>query len=124
MLKLTKNLDEKKKFIEVTKFTYIMESGLYMANHQLVGGDTVQVGVPIAKEHKTVGTMTEANELVRDLPKIELAPECENIFIGSSVIGKLEIDKSIPIDCAIYAYRGSATIDKIKVLNKHGRKKI
>ena len=46
-----------------------MESGLYMANPQLVGGETVQGGVPIAKEYKTVGTMTEANELVRDFQK-------------------------------------------------------
>ena len=75
-----------------------MESGLYMANHQLVGGETVQGGVPIAKEYKTVGTMTEANELVRDFPKKELSPECEHLVIGSSIIGKLEINKSIPID--------------------------
>ena len=47
----------------------MMEYGLYMANPQLVGDETVQGGVPIAKEYKTVGTMTEANELVRDFPK-------------------------------------------------------
>ena len=46
-----------------------MENGLYMANPQLIRGETVQCGVPIAKEYKTVGTMTEANELVRDFPK-------------------------------------------------------
>ena len=46
-----------------------MESGLYMANPQLIGGETVQSGVSIAKEHKTVGIMTEANELVRYFPK-------------------------------------------------------
>ena len=47
----------------------MMESVLYMANPQLVGDETLQSGVPIAKEYKTVGTMTEANELVRDFPK-------------------------------------------------------
>ena len=46
-----------------------MESGLYMANPQLLGGETVQGRVPIAIDHKTVGTMTEANESVRDFPK-------------------------------------------------------
>ena len=69
--KTYKKLEEKEKFIEDTikKFTKMTESGLYMANPQLVGGETVQGGVPIAKEYKTVGTMTEANELVRDFPK-------------------------------------------------------
>ena len=125
MLKFTKNW-KKKKFIEdtITKFTKMMESGLSMANSQLVGGDTVQGGAPIAKEYKTVGTMTEANELVRDFPKKELSPECENLVIGSSIIGKLEIDKSIPIDCAIHAYCGSTTNEKIKVFNRYDPKKI
>ena len=70
-VKTYKKLEEKEKFIEdtITKFTKMMESGLYMANPQLVGGETVQGGVLIAKEYKTVGTMTEANELVRDFPK-------------------------------------------------------
>ena len=70
-VKTYKKLEEKEKFIEdtITKFTKMMESGLYMANPQLFGSETVQSGVPIAKECKTVGTMTEANELVRDFPK-------------------------------------------------------
>ena len=64
-------MEEKEKFIEdtITKFTKMMVSGLYMANPQLVGGETFQGGVPIAKEYKTVGTMTEANDLVRDFQK-------------------------------------------------------
>ena len=67
--------------------------------------------------------MTEANELIRDFPKKELSPECENLVIGSSIIDKLEIDKPIPIDCAIHAYSGSTTNKKIKVLNKYNPKK-
>ena len=46
-----------------------------MVNPQLVVGETVQGGVPIAKEYKTVGTMTAANEFVRDFRKKELSPE-------------------------------------------------
>ena len=71
----------------------MMDSGLYMANPQLVGGETVQGGLTIQKECKTIGNMTEANELDRDFPKKELAPESDNLVIGSSIIGKLEIDK-------------------------------
>ena len=78
--------------------------------------------VPVAKEYKTVGTMSEANELVRDFRKKELSPECENLVIGSSVIGKVEIDKPIPIECGIQAYRGSTTNEKIKVCNKYDPK--
>ena len=119
-VKTYKKLEEKEKFIKdkITKFTNLTESGLYMANPQLIGCEAVQGGFPIAKEYKTVGTMTEANELVRDFPKKELSPERENLVIGSSIIGKLEIDKAIPIDCAFHAYRGSTTNEKIKVLNK------
>ena len=70
-VKAYKKLNEKEKFIEdtITKFTKMMESGLYMANPNVVGGKTVQGGVPIAKEFKIVVTMTEANELVRYFPK-------------------------------------------------------
>ena len=65
--------------------------------------------------------MAEANELVRDFPQ-KLSPECENLVIGSSIIGKLEIVKFIPIDCAIHAYRGSTTNEKIKVWIKYDQK--
>ena len=58
------------------------------------------------------------------IPKKELAPEFDNLVIGSSIIGKLEIDKSIPIDSAIHAYRGSTTNEKVKVLSKYDPKKI
>ena len=100
-----------------------MESGFYMANPQPVGGETVQGGLTTQKEYQTIGTMTEANELVRDIPKKELASECDNFLIGWSIIGKLEMDKSITINCTIHAYRGSTTNKKIQVLNKYDPKK-
>ena len=46
-----------------------MESGLYIANPQLVGCETLQGGLTIQKECKTRGTMTEENESVREFPK-------------------------------------------------------
>ena len=118
-------MEEKEKFIEDTntKFTKMMVSGFYLANLQLVEGETVQCGVPIAKELKTVGTMTETYELIRDFPKKELSPERKNLAISSSIIGKPKIYKSIPIDRAIQAYLGSNNIEKIKVLIKHDQKK-
>ena len=123
-VKSYKKLEEKEKFIEdtVTKFNKMMESGLYMANPQLVGGKMIHGEVPVAKEYKTVGTMSETNELVRDFPKKELSPECENLVIGSSVIGKVEIDKPIQIECGIQADRGSTTNKNIKVCNKYDPK--
>ena len=123
-VKTYKKLEEKEKFIEdkITKFTKMMASGLYMANPQLVGFETVQGWIPIAKEHRTVGTMTEANELVRYFRKKELSPECENLVIGSSKIGKLEIDKFFPINCAIHAFQG--LLSTKKSLNKYDPEKI
>ena len=49
--KTYKKLEEKDKFLENTntKFTKMMQSGLYMANLQLVRFEMVQGGVPIAK---------------------------------------------------------------------------
>ena len=37
-------------------------------------------------------------EPVRDFPKKASTNECQNLEIGSNIIGKLENDKSIPID--------------------------
>ena len=89
----------KGEFIEetITKFTMMMESGLYIANPQLVGCWTLQGGLTIQKECKTRGTMTEfwiPDQI--QFPKKELAPECDNLVIGSSITDKVEIDKSIP----------------------------
>ena len=84
-------MEEKERLLEetITKLTKMMESRLYMANHHLVGFETVQGGLTIQKECKTIGIMTEANELVREIPKKEMAQECNNLVIGSSIIGKL-----------------------------------
>ena len=81
-------MEEKEKSIEdsITKFTKMVESGLYMANPKTVGGEMVPDGVTIQRESKTIGTMTEANELFPDFPK-KLAPKCEDLVIGSIILG-------------------------------------
>ena len=53
-VKTYKKLEEKEKFIEdtSTKFTKMMESGLYMANPQLVGVRRFRVGFQLQKNIK------------------------------------------------------------------------
>ena len=58
------------------------------------------------------------SEKVRDFDLIPLKQEQSNFVLGSSTIGKLESDATIPLDIAIYAYRGSTTKEKIKVVEK------
>ena len=53
---------------------------------------------------------------------IPLKSETENLVFGSSIIAKLENDRNIPNDCAIHAYRGSSTKEKINVLSKYEKR--
>ena len=99
-----------------------MESGLYLANFQPVGVDMAQDGLTSQKERNTIGGMTEANELVSEFLKTELEPECDNPDFRSSIISELDIDKSVPIDCAIPVCRGSTANKKIKVLSRKYQK--
>ena len=46
------------------------------------------------------------------------------MVLGSSIIGKLESDATIPLDTAIHAYRGPTTKEKIKVVEKYECKKL
>ena len=62
--------------------------------------------------------------MLRTFPKQPLQKENNNLVIGSSIIAKLEDDKSIPADCNIHAHRGSKTNEKLKVLNSHEDKKM
>ena len=61
-------------------------------------------------------------EKVRDMTLIPLKSETENLVFGSSIIAKLENDRNIPNDCAIHAYRGSSTKEKINVLSKYEKR--
>ena len=62
------------------------------------------------------------SEKVRELDLIPLKQEQSNLVLGSSIIGKLESDATIPLDTAIHAYRGSTIKEKIKVVKKYACK--
>ena len=63
-------------------------------------------------------------EKVRDMTLIPLKSETENLVFGSSIFAKLENDRNIPNDCAIHAYRGSTTKEKIIVLSKYEKRNL
>ena len=48
--------------------------------------------------------------------------EENNISFGSSIVAKLEEDKSLPNDCSVHAYRGSTTKEKLKILDDYPNK--
>ena len=50
--------------------------------------------------------------------------EENNIAFGSSIVAKLEEDKSLPQDCSVHAYRGSTTKEKLKILNDYPNKRL
>ena len=60
------------------------------------------------REHAMVevAIQTDNNEKIRDFQKISIKDVNENLVIGSSIIGKLELDTSIPADIGEHAYRG------------------
>ena len=64
------------------------------------------------------------SDKVRDFDLIPLKQEQSNFVLGSSIIGKLRRDATIPLDTAIHAYSGSTTKEKIKVLDKYDCKKL
>ena len=47
-----------------------------------------------------------------------------NCILGSNIIAKLYDDASIPLDVAIHAYRGSSTLEKLKVVDKYESRKL
>ena len=51
--------------------------------------------------------------------KTEFTTLQESWVLGSSIIAKLYDDASIPLDVAIHAYRGSSTLEKLKVVDKY-----
>ena len=63
--------------------------------------------------------------MVRTFPITETPPpEAKNIIWGSSIIGKLETDKTIQTDITDHAYRGSTTIEKLELLKKYPETKM
>ena len=71
-----------------------------------------------------VTIQTDNSEQVRDFQKISIKNVNENLIIGSSIIGKLEQDTTIPADIGVHAYRGSTTNGKLRVLKDYEAKKL
>ena len=47
------------------------------------------------------------------------------VFVfGSSIVAKLEEDKSLSRDCSVHAYRGSTKKEKLKILDDYPNKKL
>ena len=59
---------------------------------------------------------------VRTFPTFNFPENTENLLLGSSLVKNLVNDNSIPQDICIQAYRGSATKEKIVVLEKYSEK--
>ena len=72
-------------------------------NHLLKGSTT---------NHKSKKKQVFSDKLT-DFDLIPLKQEQSNLFQGSSIIGKLENDATIPLDTPIHAYRGSTTKKKL-----------
>ena len=71
-----------------------------------------------------MSTQTDDFEKVRSFQKKLFRGETRSLVLGSSIIAKLEIDKTIPIDCAVHPYRGSTTNAKLKVVSEYEDRKI
>ena len=76
------------------------------------------------REHAMVeeAIQTDNSEHVSDFQKISIKDVNENLVIGSSIIGKLERDTTIPADIGVHAYRGSITNEKLRVLKDYEAK--
>ena len=59
------------------------------------------------------------HEQVRDFIKNDFTTLQTNCVLGSSKIAKLFGDTIIPLDVANHAYRGSSTLEKLKVVDKY-----
>ena len=66
----------------------------------------------------------EMSTKVRSFQEKPFRGEARNLVLGSSIIAKLEFDKTIPIDCAVHPYRGSTTNEKLKIVGEYEDRKI
>ena len=76
------------------------------------------------REHAMVevAIQTDNNEQVRDFQKISIKDVNESLVIGSSIIGKLEQDTTIPAHIGVHVYRGSTTNEKLRALKDYEAK--
>ena len=112
-LEVYRKMEEKDKFIQ----------DVVMGLHQELVSTESKLDQP-----KSSNAVTFENPLrtekVRDMTLIPLKSETENLVFGSSIFAKLENDLNIPNDCAIHAYRGSSTKEKINVLSKYEKRNL
>ena len=108
---LYENLDKKEKLID----NYV--TMVYNKLSSEVSG--VSTSLPTTRETKQVEP-----ELVREYGLIDLPDNCTNLFLGSSIITKLQTDNTIPSDIAIHPYRGSTTKEKLAIVEKYSKRKM
>ena len=72
----------------------------------------------ITSVHQNLSSLGSNEANGKNVPNNRNPPEAKNIILGSSIIGKLETDKTIPTDIIVHAYRGS-TIEKLEMLKKY-----
>ena len=94
---ISKKLQEKDTFIEKV----ITQPAEKLLDNKVVSGQD-------NREHAMVeeAIQTDNSEQVRDFQKTSINDVNENLVIGSSIIGKLERDTTIPADIGVHAYRG------------------
>ena len=92
---ISKKLQGKDTFIEKV-FTQLAEK---LLDNKAVSGQDI-------REHAMVevAIQTDNSEEIRDFQKISIKDVNENLVIGSSIIGKLERDTTIPADIGVHAY--------------------
>ena len=78
------------------------------------------------KDGKLQSTSTKAKEVsknVRNFLPFPVPEECVNLILGSSIISRVKTE-TFPNDTIVHAYRGSSTVEKIKVLDQYSKKKL
>ena len=103
------NLEQKEKFIE-DYITSVHQKLSSLGSNESSSSSTTQV--------------SKEEQMVRTFPIIETPTEAKNIILGSSIIGKLKTDKTIPTDTTFHAYRGSSTIEKLELMKKYPETKM
>ena len=112
-LEVYRKMEEKDKFIQ----------DVVMGLHQKLVSMESKLDQPKSSNAVTFENSFKT-EKVRDMTLIPLKSETENLVFGSSIIAKLENDRNIPNNCAIHAYRGSTTKEKVNVLSKYEKRNL
>ena len=63
--------------------------------------------------------ITETAKKVRPFQAFHIKEEQRNLVIGSSLVKNLVKDQTIPCDIGVHRYRGSTTVEKIKILKQY-----